>query len=804
MITISKSKICFLGTLLASVSGIAMAADTGTQGAAAPVADGTQSGGLQEIVVTAQKRAEPINKVGMSITAFSGESLKDQNIKSVQDLAEIVPGLTYAASLLDTPVYSLRGVGFYETTLAAYPDVSIYVDQVPLSLPVLTGNVGLDLESVEVLKGPQGILFGQNSTGGAINYIAAKPTSTPEFGMDVGFGRFDTRTVDGFASGPLTDNLRARLSFMSDESGPWQHTYFANPGAVNGAVSKYAARLLVDWDPADNLKFELNLSGGIDNSEPIAPQFIGVALQNPDSPVNGPTLLHYPHAPDDAQAADFTLKNHPWANNTQYQISLRGDYQPDDDLTVTSITSFVHYDRNERVEFGGVSISGPIGINGPIGRDLGDEELTKDYGHIENVFQELRIANSSSNPIRWTAGVNYDHTHVYEYNLYDFSGSSEANSPATLAALGVNLTDTPFYADQTMDNYAGFANIDWDITSEITAKAGARYTEADRKSTNCTQGGEGGGVDQAFDNLNAAFHPGTVIPPLTAADCITLDPKTFFSIRQGNIGTLDQSNVSWRGGVDYKPMSNLLTYFNVTKGYKAGGFPMLSASTSIQYVPVQQESVLDLEGGFKLSLFDRTLQLNGGGFHYNYTNKQIRTQTVQPIFGILNNLQNVPKSIVDGGELEIAWRPLPGLRLSAAATYLDATIVKFVGTNADGIRSDYAGTKVPYSPKTSANASVDYDWDLTDKYAASVGATVTQRAVSYATVGPTGIDRINPYVLLDLRASVGTQDGKYRVEIWGKNVTNKFYWDNVSHPYDTVVRYAGMPATYGITLSARF
>jgi len=279
---------------------------------------------------------------------------------------------------------------------------------------------------------------------------------------------------------------------------------------------------------------------------------------------------------------------------------------------------------------------------------------------------------------------------------------------------------------------------------------------------------------------------------------------TLSSVRQGDIGNLDEHNVSWRRGVDLEPSSDSLLYVNVAKGYEAGSFPMLSASTSYQYLPVKQESVLDYEGGFKISLFDRTLQLNGAGFHYDYTNKQIRTQTVQPIFGILNNLQNVPKSTVDGGELQLAWAPVQGLRLSAAVTYLRAKVVQFVGTNGDGIRQDYAGTDVPYSPKFSSSATADYDWNISAHWMATIGATATQRSVSYATVGPTPIDRIDPYVLLDLRAGLATQDGRYRIQLWGKNVANRFYWNNVSHPYDTVVRYVGMPATYGVTFSARF
>jgi iron complex outermembrane recepter protein len=785
-------------TLLAFLSAAAAAAEEGALAPADTTAEASRTAGLQEVIVTAQKRSESINKVAMSITALSGDTLREQNIRTVQDLAQVVPGLTYAASLLDTPVYSIRGVGFYETTLAAYPDVSIYVDQVPLPLPVLAGNVGLDLERVEVLKGPQGILFGQNSTGGAINYIAAKPTDKLEAGADLGIGRFNDATFSAFLSGPLSDTLGARLSFQSEQSGPWQHTYHANPGATNGAISKYAGRLLLDWKPLDTLRFELNLNGGVDQSQPIAPQLIGVSLQSPDSPINGPILLNYPHAPDDARAADFTLRNKPRSNNSQYQLSLRGDYSPVEDLTLTSITAGVHYDRDEAVEFGGVS------IDGPVGPDLGDEELTQDFATISSFFQELRIANSNSDSVRWLAGVNFDHTRVYEFNLYDYSGSSEANSPGTKAFVGVNLTNTPFYSTQTMNNYAGFGNVDWDITPKVTLAAGARYTQADRKADICTAGVAGGGSDEAFYNLMVAFHPGVAIAPLTPADCVTLDPTTLYSLRQGYFSTLNEHNVSWHGGVNYRPTSNLLAYVNVTKGYKAGSLPMLSAETTVQYIPVKQESVLDYEGGFKLSLLDHAVQLNGAGFHYDYTNKQIRTQLLQPIFGILNNLQNVPKSTVDGGELEIAWQPTSGLRLSAAATYLNAQIVEFVGTNAGGIRADYAGSKVPYSPKFSSNASAEYNWGISDAYIATVGGTLTQRSVSYATIGPQPIDRIDAYVLLDLRAAISTQSGKYRVELWGKNVTNKFYWNNVSHPYDTVVRYAGMPATYGLSLSARF
>src|SRR3546814_835652 len=159
-----------------------------------------------EIVGTANKREQNLNKVGLTISALSGEALQKQRVTNVADLAKVTPGLTFAPTPNSTPVYTLRGVGFFEASLAAYPDVSLYIDQVPLSLPAMSSLTAFDLERVEVLKGPQGTLFGNNATGGAINFIAAKPTRDLHYGADLSYGRFNTIAVGGVISGPTTAN----------------------------------------------------------------------------------------------------------------------------------------------------------------------------------------------------------------------------------------------------------------------------------------------------------------------------------------------------------------------------------------------------------------------------------------------------------------------------------------------------------------------------------------------------------------------------------------------------------------------
>ena len=158
---------------------------------------------LEEVVVTAQKRQESINSVPMTINAVSGEQLLAQGIHSVGDLAKIAPGFHYTPSPYSTPIYSIRGIGFNESSLGAKPNVSVYVDEVPLAFPIVTAGVALDLERVEILKGPQGTLFGQNSTGGAINYIAAKPTNQLEAGVNAEYGRFNEANLEGFVSGAV-------------------------------------------------------------------------------------------------------------------------------------------------------------------------------------------------------------------------------------------------------------------------------------------------------------------------------------------------------------------------------------------------------------------------------------------------------------------------------------------------------------------------------------------------------------------------------------------------------------------------
>src|ERR1700704_2070731 len=311
-------------------------------------ADASASGTIEEVIVTAEKRKESINEVTMSISALTGDQLAEKGIASVADLAKVVSGFRYTEGNNGTPVYSIRGVGFNETSLGALSNVPVYVDEVPIAFPIMTRGIALDLERVEVLKGPQGTLFGQNATGGAINYIAAKPTNTFESAITVGYARFNDKTVEGFISGPLTENLTARLAFSGEYSDPWQIS--ETTGQQLGRENRVDGRILVDWNPIDRLKLAFNVTGTQDKSDPQALQYSGYYYQFPPgvpylSPAERNAIQNTPLSTSN-RAADWGPRT-PTNSAHMTQFSLRADYDIWDRTVLTYIGSDAHFHRFE-------------------------------------------------------------------------------------------------------------------------------------------------------------------------------------------------------------------------------------------------------------------------------------------------------------------------------------------------------------------------------------------------------------------------------------------------------------------------
>jgi outer membrane receptor protein involved in Fe transport len=248
-----------------------------------------------------------------------------------------------------------------------------------------------------------------------------------------------------------------------------------------------------------------------------------------------------------------------------------------------------------------------------------------------------------------------------------------------------------------------------------------------------------------------------------------------------------------------------MVYASVSRGFKSGSFANLAASEVTQYKPVRQEQVTAYEVGTKLSLADRTVQLNGALFYYDYNDKQLKGRTIVPIFGPLESLVNVPKSRVKGGELQLLWAPIAGLRISGGATYLDTEVTKsFSNYTAFGQVADFKGSRFPYTSKWQANAGAEYTWTLDGGLRPFVGANLTYRSATNGDFIPDARLRIDAYTLLDLTAGIEAPDGAWRASVFGRNVTDKYYWQTTVRRGDAIVRYAGQPATYGVTFAYRW
>jgi outer membrane receptor protein involved in Fe transport len=763
--------------LLASTSALAQ------QTGGAAEAPGSQARGstLDEVIVTAEKRSESINNVPMTISAISGDSLAAHGVTDPSQLGTLVPGLTFTKTGYMTPVYTIRGVGFQDNTLSAAGSVAVYVDEVPLPFSIETTGVGLDLARVEVLKGPQGTLYGENSTGGAINYIAARPTDHFEAGIDASYGRFDTVNLEGFVSGPLSDTVRARFAVSSHESGPWQQSFSRSDSL--GVSNVLTGRLLVDWTPTDKLTVSVNLNATQDRSDAQAPQEYGLLPATPANGFNPPSIANFPVAPRNDRAADWDPGVSLRGNNTTYQGTVRLDYAISPDLKFTSISAYTHFNKDQPVDTDGTPFQLFSGVF---------------TGSAGTYYQELRLSGDYHDRLSWIVGANYQSDRTFDQLYLHYCQSSGR------IVLGLPVCSGYNQDHQNIETKAVYGHADFKLTDTLTLQGGVRYTDTDRHFTGCTEDSGDGAQAAVFAVVGPIYRGGPGYIKALPGQCVTIDTKT---LQSGLItADLDESNTAWRGGLNWKPTPDALLYATVAKGYKAGSFPTLSATLSINFKPVQQESVLDYEAGFKLTLLDHTLQLDGAAFYYDYTNKQIKGKTIDPIYGALAGLVNVPKSTIKGLEFSAIWRPITGLTISPGATLSDSRIDgAFSNYDLLGHLGSFGGEALPYAPKWTGNIDANYEWPIkSGDLTAFVGANLSFQSETNGSFGDLPVFDIKAYQLLDLRAGVATPDGKWRFSAWGRNVTDTFYWTSANHLTDTLVRFTGMPATYGVSVNYRF
>jgi outer membrane receptor protein involved in Fe transport len=685
---------------------------------------------------------------------------------------------------LGPPTYTIRGVGYNDFSLSASPDVTVYLDEVPYAYTPMTKGAPFDLQRVEVLKGPQGTLFGQNSTGGAVNYIATKPTESFEAGVETTIARFNATDVNGFVSGALYQSLLARFAFDVTEGGAWQRSD-TQPEATLGNKDLKKGRFIVNWTPTDKLTMALNLNGFTDNSDVQAGQLVKVVLASPADAHLGPFpgILAQPIVLDDARAADWDAGTRPANDDTFYQGSLRADYRVSETMSITYIGAYSHYKQNELLE--------PAGFNGIFDLNF--------RGDVDSTSQEIRASGKAlDQKLDWMAGADYARNLANEFQHDELSDETVAYSFVPFHLLPYNYGNN--ISRDLSTSTAGFGNLNYHVLDTFNVTGGARFTQTNIHHSGCSEGDIPSDID-----VGAITHT-SIAPQGCTMITSAFVPSVFNQ-------TLNQSNVSWRLGADWSPLDDTLLYANVSRGYKAGGFPTLSALFDRQWDPVVQESVLAYEGGVKSRFLQNRVELTAAVFYYDYTNKQVEGRTAVPIVGFLSSLVNIPKSAITGSEFGIKVKPLRDLVLSASVTYLDSVVTgNYIGSNPYvSTPLNLKGESLPNTPKWAARAGANYTISLGGKYSAYLGADALFEGHSDAFLGNASAVaegfpslEIKSYSLLNLRIGLDTDDGHWHSELSGNNVTNRYYWTNVAVNADEVTRWAGLPITYGFTLAYRY
>ncbi|NKI18736.1 TonB-dependent receptor [Spongiibacter sp. KMU-166] len=781
---------------------------------------------LEEVIVTANKRSENINDVGLSISAVSGERMSEQKLTSLEEISSVVPGLVFSSSASNTPIFTLRGIGFNEQSLGAYPATSMYLDEAPMPFPVLASHAAQDLERVEVLKGPQGILFGQNSTGGAINFISSKPGDEFEAGGEIGIGNYSRSEVNGYVSGPLSDALGGRLSFSSLETGGWQKS--ASRKDKNGEEEYISGRIILEFYPTDNARYLLNANAWQEDSEPQAQQYVAFnpAIKTDAATGNPPGTLAAIAAQEfsreDNTAADWSADSPPYSKRDFYQLVLRADWDLNDQMTLTALTTYQDFEQEQATDGDGL----PLVLF----------DLAPSTGKIDTWISELRLASVDAS-MKWVIGANFEQSNTQENQVLRYIDSTNyTDQNAYINSSGIAL-------DQDINTFALFGNVDYSLNDVLTIKIGSRYTDSSNEVESCNyaaanmagaiDAGDGANVATLFNALGDAFGT-TPFTPIGVNDCYTLNENSVPGDAYRD--KLNEDNRSWRLGIDYALLDETLLYANISKGFKSGSYPALAAANFFQLNPVTQESVLAYELGFKHALAGNSIQLNGAAFYYDYTDKQLRTKVLDPIFGFLDRLENVPETEVYGLEADATAQLTERLRISAAFTYLQSEVKQYQGASftseavSDGNGSlvlatgeeDFSGDPIPFTPELTYMIDLEYTAPLALGEEWFVGLNLNGQSESDAAFGGSRLsytqdqldagaksttprfNEMEGYRVVNTRLGYRSADGQWRVTLWGKNILDEYYTTNVIASSDTSARFVGRPRTFGLSLGYTF
>lgn len=717
--------------------------------AAAPAVN---SAGIQEVVVTATRRATRLQKVAATIDVAQAEKLDALNLKDSAGMETLVPGVTVARSGGVTPF--IRGIGtfnagFSESSVGAYID-GIYL---PNSTGVLFSFN--NIERIEVLKGPQGTLYGRNTTGGLINIITKAPE--PVLGMDasVGYASYDTLSQNVYVTGPVTDDVSANIAVYHQKQGRgWSRNVFTGNDAQKsedtGAYSK------VQWKVDRDTK--VTLSGLYNRNESskgwafaIAPGTYGLD--------GTPYLGEY----------KFSNRNDPSATYEGSMAALKVEHQ----FGFADFFSLTGYQYGHQDSF--------LSQNGIPGNAVAGQSSADTYISFNNhtFSQEFQLSSKAVNsPFDWIAGAFY-----YHDNTDVLTGATTTCVAGICAPLPGNLPPTLVDTQPTTRSSSVYGDGTYSLSKATRLTLGLRYTREEK-------GFAGSVTPRAGFPYSATTLPASVVLSPAAAG---LPPS------------VTSSKLTYRALFAQDFSDTVRGYISNNLGFKSGNYN----PNSVTNPPVRPELLNATEVGLKSELFERKVNLNLSAFHYKYTDIQVRSNAGLPP-GSVSVALNVASALTNGLDAQIDFKPLRGLTFNAGFEYLDAKYQDYPGATCTtprvptaavlgGVASvacNLAGSPLPMSPKYSLVLGFSYELATDVGTFNWVGNDSYKSRYSFV---PDNTLQQRPMQIIDTSVKWKLPNSRFDVQLFVKNLTNQYRWVS-AQAASTDVYVPGEPRTVGITL----
>ncbi len=679
---------------------------------------------LEEIVVTAQKREQNMQSVGVSVAAFSNEQLKSLGFTNTVDVTQHTPGLsvgvvggTGAINLL-----SIRGVAQNDYNLHQESPNAIYVDQAYLSFLGAASGQMFDLERVEVLRGPQGTLFGRNATGGLLHYVSRKPSGDLNGYTQLRIAEFNQVRFEGAIGGGFSDTVSGRIAVMTNNhdgitenrAGPDAHE--ADSRAVRAHLKvepgdTFDALISAHYSVNDNEKAAVyqHVAAGIDANG------LGYDLADDENfwgTCNGCDFLGYRDADNDMHAGAWDrvgFMDRRVAGATATLNWRLGD------LNVTAVSNYTDID----IYYGEESDSSTNAL------------LTVDIDQGARQFsQELRIS-SETGRANWVAGLYYLDVDSSMFQMLDvpiFSGT-----PFGYRSLS--------FADSKTRSWAMFGHVEFDMADEWKLTAGVRWTDDDKKHENFV------------DEVDVGY--GRVL-----------------DFTRATVGDLTHySEGDWAGklALDWTPSDNMLIYGSITRGHKSGGFnASIDGAIPVSEMRFEAEILTSYELGLKATLFGGNTRLNSSAFYYDY--KDYQAFDLRGLAAVISNRD----AKVSGAEIELTTVPAEGWLLNLGASFLDTTVKDF-GLST-GLLVD---RKAPMSPEFSLNGLLRKEWQLSSgRIGVQVDVSHVGKQYFAGSNAPTSL--ASAYTTVGARLAFAS-DKNWEVAVFGQNLTDEDY---VVYVYD--------------------